>query len=206
MIKFYKLFFLITIIISGCKNREIDNNIITQSINSLNMDVFSNEGKKLLSVISPASYYDKVNNTFNLKETTINLFEDNEIKYIINSDKSKLSKNNKLIELHDNVFVNTLIQKGDKLYANSFIWNIDNSEYLLVGNVKFENDSIILSSNKATLNQNIIKFFNPVKYKIKNSNNESSYEINSENAFYNIKTKSISFESSEKKVRSKIFF
>ena len=35
---------------------------------------------------------------------------------------------------------------------------------------------------------NIIEFFNPVKYIIKNDNNENKYEINSENAYYNLNT------------------
>ena len=208
MNKFYKLLFLIPIIIIGCKTSTTNNKIITQSINSLNMNIYSNEGNKVLTIISPSSNYDKEKNTFNLKETTINLFKDNEIKYIIYSGKSKLSNNNKLLELYDNVSIKSIKEKGDELYANSFKWNIQNSEYLLVGNVRFENGSIILSSNKATLNnnENIIEFFNPVKYKIKENKNESGYEINSENAFYNIKTKSVSFTSREEKVRSKIYF
>ena len=107
-----------------------------------------------------------------------------------------------------NVLVKTLIQYGDKLYADSFTWNILNSQYLLVGNVKFENNSITLSSDKAILNKdnNIIEFFNPVKYNIKDNNNKKAFEINSENAYYNINTKSVSFRSKEKRVRSKIYF
>ena len=208
MNKYYKLLFLIPIIIVGCKTQDIDNKKFSQSINSLNMNIFSNEGKKLITIVSPYSIYDKKKDTFNLNETTINLFKDNEIKYIINADRSILSNNNKLLELDDNVLVKTLNQNGDELYANSFIWNMENYEYLLVGNVKFENDSIILSSNKATLNKNdnIIKFFNPVKYKIKDSNNGRDFEINSENAYYNINTNSVSFTSSEERVKSKIYF
>ena len=208
MNKLYKLLILVPIIIIGCKTREVDDKIISQSINSLNMNIFSNNGKKLLSIKSPYSKYDKKNNILNLKETTINLFKDNETEYIINSDNSKLTNNNKLLELNGNVSVNNLVQEGNKLYANTFIWNIQNSEYLLFGNVKFENNSIKLSSNKAILNKtnNIIEFFNPVKYKIKDNNNESSYEINSENAFYNINTNAVSFTSNQEKVRSKIYF
>ena len=208
MNKYYKLLFLIPIIIVGCKTQDIDNKKFSQSINSLNMNIFSNEGKKLITIVSPYSIYDKKKDTFNLNETTINLFKDNEIKYIINADRSILSNNNKLLELDDNVLVKTLNQNGDELYANSFIWNMENYEYLLVGNVKFENDSIILNSNKATLNKNdnIIKFFNPVKYKIKDSNNERDFEINSNNAYYNINTNSVSFTSRDERVRSKINF
>ena len=208
MNRLYKLLLLIPIIIFGCKNNEIDDKYLSQSINTLNMNIFSNEGEKLLSIISPYSNYNKERNTFNLKETTINLFNDNKVEYIINSDKSKLSNNNKLIELNGNVLVKSIIKQDDKLTANSFIWNIQNSEYLLIGNVKLENSSITLSSNKAILSKsnNIIEFFNPVKYKINNSIEDSRYEINSENAYYNIDTKSVNFISKEARVRSKIYF
>ena len=68
-------------------------------------------------------------------------------------------------------------------------------------------NSVILISNKATLSKdNVIEFFNPVKYTIKDKNNKRSYEINSENAFYDINTKSVSFKSTNKRVRSKIYF
>ena len=77
-----------------------------------------------------------------------------------------------------------------------------------MGNVKFENNTITLSSNKAILNKknNIIEFFNPVKYKVNDSSNNKRYEVKSENAYYNIDTKSVSFKSKEQTVRSKIYF
>ena len=208
MIKIYKLLFIITIFISGCKTPEPSENNIVQSIDNLNMNIFSSEGKKLFTIKSPKSIYSKEINTFNLNETIINLYKDNKSEYIISSDKSQLSNNNKLLELNGNVLVKTLFQQGDILSANSFKWNILNSEYLLVGNVKFENNLITLSSNKAILNKesNIIEFFNPVKYHIKDNNNEKVYEINSENAYYNINTKSVSFRSNNDRVRSKIYF
>ena len=129
-------------------------------------------------------------------------------RYIINSDNSKLTNNNKLLELDGNVLVKTIVQQGDKLTANSFTWNIQNSEYLLIGNVKFENSLVTLSSNKAILNKstNMIEFFNPVKYKYKDNIKDSGYEINSENAYYNLDTKSVNFKSKDARVRSKIYF
>ena len=208
MNKIYKFLFIIPIIIAGCKTTETNEKLISQSIDNLNLNIFSNEGEKLFAIQSPNSTYSKENNTFKLKETTINLYKDNQAEYIISSDKSKLSNNNKLLELNGNVLVKTLIKQGDRLSSNSFTWNILNSEYLLVGNVKFENNSITLSSDKAILNKdnNIIEFYNPVKYKINDSNNKKAFEINSENAFYNINTKSVSFRSKEKRVRSNIYF
>ncbi len=208
MNRFYKLILLISIIIVGCKTREINNNPISQSINSLYMNIFSNEGKKVLSIKSPYSKYDNKKNTFILKETTINLYNDNKSEYIITSDKSKLSNNNKLVELNGNVLIKSLIKEEDKLYSNNFIWNIEKSEFYLIGNVKFKNHSITLSSNKAILNKtnNIIEFFNPVRYMVNDGINQSGYEVKSENAYYNIDTKSVSFKSKEQTVRSKIYF
>ena len=208
MISLYKLLFLIPLIIFGCKNKEIDKKYLSQSINTLNMNIFSNKGIKLLSIKSPNSNYDKESNTFNLKETTINLFKDEKLEYIINSDNSKLSNNNKIIVLNGNVIVKTINQQDDKLTANSFTWNIQNSEFLLSGNVKLENSLATLSSNRAILKKstNIIEFFNPVKYKYNNNVKDNGYEINSENAYYNIDNKSINFISKEARVRSKIYF
>ena len=208
MNRLYKIYFLIPLLIFGCKNKELDENYLDQSINTLNMNIFSKDGMKLFSITSPQSNYDKEKNTFNLKETTINTFNNNKLEYIINSDKSRLSNNNKLIELNGNVLVKTIIQQDDKLTANRFTWDIQKSEYLLEGNVYLENGLVTLSSNKAILSKsnNIIEFFKPVKYKIIDSNKERGYEINSENAYYNIYTKSVNFVSKEKRIRSKIFF
>ena len=203
----YHILLLILIFIAGCKNTDTNIKKINQVIDNFDMNIYSIEGNKLFSIKSPYSYYDKENNSIVLENTTINLFKNSKIEYIINSDNSKLSDNNKLVELNGNVQVKTLSLNSDKLYANSFKWHIQDSEYLLVGNVKFENETITLTSNKAILNKsnNIIEFFNPVNYKIKDSN-KRGYEINSENAYYNIDTKSVSFSSKDKKVRSKIYF
>ena len=208
MNKIYNLFILISIVIIGCKSKDINDNKISQSINSLDMTIFSKEGKKLISIVSPYSNYDKEINTFNLKETTINLFKNSKLEYIINADSSKLSNKKNVLELNGNVIVKSTSAEENELYANSFIWKFQNSKYLLIGNVKFQNNTIILSSDKAILNKtnNIIEFFNPVKYKIQGSANKNIFEIKSQNAYYNINTKSVSFTSNEDRVRSKIYF
>ena len=207
MNKLFKLLFLVPIFIVGCKSNSLINKDISQVIDNIDMNIFSSEGEKLFSIKSPYSSYENNSNIFKLKETTIHILKNNETEYIITSDKSKFS-NNKLLELKGNVSVKNFTQEADKLYANSFTWDISNTEYVLFGNVKFENNTLTLSSNKAILNKadSIIKFFSPVKYKLKESNNDNVYEINSENAFYNINTKSVSFTSKEDKVRSKIYF
>ena len=203
----YKLIIIFPVLITGCSTNVIEENKVIQKIDSLDMNIFSNEGEKIYSVKSPYSSYDKNKLKFQLRKTTINIFEGEETKYIINSDESSLSNNNKHLELKGNVKMITINQEDEILYADSFSWNIDETYYLLKGNIRFENKNIILNSEKATLGtDNIIEFYNPVKYIIKDDNNEKKYEINSENAFYNINTESVSFSAKEERVRSKIYF
>ena len=203
----YKLIIIFPVLITGCSPNVIEENKVIQKIDSLDMNIFSNEGEKIYPVKSPYSSYDKNKQKFQLRKTTINIFKGEETKYIIDSDESSLSNNNKQLELKGNVKMITINQEDEILYADSFSWNIDETYYLLKGNIRFENKNIILNSEKATLGtDNIIEFYNPVKYIIKDGNNEKKYEINSENAFYNINTESVSFSAKEERVRSKIYF
>ena len=203
----HKLIIILPVLITGCSPDVIEENKVIQRIDSLDMNIFSNEGEKIYSVKSPYSSYDKNKQNFQLRETTINIFKGEETKYIIDSDESSLSNNNKHLELKGNVKMITINQEDEILYADSFSWNIEETYYLLKGNIRFENKNIILNSEKATLGtDNIIEFYNPVKYIIKDGNNEKKYEINSENAFYNINTESVSFSAKEERVRSKIYF
>ena len=203
----YKLIIFFPFFILGCSSNVNEGNKILKKIDSLNMNIFSNTGEKIYTISSPNSTYDKIKLEFNLKKTTISIFEGEKIKYIINSDTSTLSDNNKLVKLNGNIELKSINQDNDYLFGDNLIWNIDESIYKLIGNVRFENSKIKLSSNKAILaKDNIIEFFNPVKYIIKGNNNENKYEINSENAYYNLDTESLSFKAKEKRVRSKIYF
>jgi len=191
----------------GCTPNVIDENKVIQKIESLDMTIFSKSGDKIYSITSPNSSYDNVELKFELKKPIINILNGEETKYIVSSEESTLSDNNKLLKLKGNVKLKTLKKDGDFLYADNFIWNIENANYLLEGNIRFENQNIILNSGKAILgSDNIIEFFKPVKYIIKDENNENKYEINSENAFYNLNTESVSFEAKDKKVKSIIYF
>ena len=202
-----RLIILFPVFIVGCAPNLIKENKVLQKIDNLDMNIFSSNGRKLYSIASPYSSYDKDKYEFKLKETTINIFKDKETKYIINSDESKLSNNNKLLELKGNVKLKTIKKDVDFLYADIFIWNVDETNYLLKGNIKFENKNIILNSEKAIMGtDNIIEFFNPVKYIIIDDNNKNRYETNSENAYYNMNTESISFGGKNKRVRSIINF
>jgi len=191
----------------GCAPSVNDENKVIQKIDSLDMTIFSKSGDKIYSITSPNSSYDNIELKFELKKPFINIFNGEETKYIISSEESTLSDNNKLLILKGNVKLKTLKKDEDILYADKFIWNIENTNYLLEGNIRFENQNIILNSGKAILgSDNIIEFFNPVKYIIKDENNENKYVINSENAFYNLNTESVSFEAKDKRVKSIIYF
>ena len=191
----------------GCAPNIIDENKLIQKIESLDMTIFSNSGDKIYTITSPKSSYNINEQSFELKKPTINIFKGEETKYIISSDESTLSENNKLLKLKGNVKLKTLKEKKDIIHADSFIWNIDETNYLLEGNIRFENENVILNSGKAKLgSDNIIEFFNPVKYIIKDENNENKYEINTENAYYNLTTESLSFKAKDKRVKSIIYF
>ena len=206
MNNFYRII-LLPVFILGCAPNSIKENKIIQKINSLDMNIYSKSGDKIYSITSPNSIYNNYEQRFELKTPTINIFNGDETKYIINSDDSTVSDNNKLLKLKGNVKLKTLDQDDDFLYAENFIWDIEENSYLLEGNIRFENKNIILNSGKAKLGaDNIIEFFNPVKYIIKDDNNENKYETNSENAFYNLETESVSFKAKDKRVRSIIYF
>ena len=207
MINIHKLIIFFPVIILGCTPNVVEENKILQKIDSLDMNIFSNKGDKKYSITSPFSSFDNVDLKFESKNTTINIYKGEETKYIINSDESILSENNKLLKLKGNIKLKTLKEDEDILYADNFIWDIEDTKYLLEGNIRFENKNIILNSRKAELGtDNIIKFFNPVKYIIKDDNNENKYEINSENAYYNLDTESVSFKANDKRIRSIIYF
>ena len=207
MSKIYRLIIFLPFFILGCAPNVIDENKVIQKIDSLDMNIFSKRGDKIYSITSPNSSYDIIELKFELKKPIINIFDGENTKYIISSEESTLSNNNKLLKLKGNVKLKTLKKEEDILYADIFIWNIEKTNYLLEGNIRFENQNIILNSGKAILgSDNIIEFFNPVKYIIKDENNENKYEINSENAYYNLNTESVSFKAKDKRVKSIIYF
>ena len=203
----YKLVIFLVFFNVGCVPNIIQEKDAAKEINSLDLNIFSKNGDKKYSITSPLSIYDNFKNEFQFQKTTINIFQDDTTKYIINSDESSLSRNNKVLELKGNVKLKTINEDEDYLFADNFIWNIDEANYLLTGNIRFENKNVILTSGKATLgSDNIIEFFNPVKYIIKDDNNEKRYETNSENAYYNIDQESLSFKARDKRVSSMIYF
>ena len=207
MSNIYRLIIFLPLFMLGCAPNVFDENKVKQNIDSLDMTVFSKSGDKIYSITSPNSSYDNIELKFKLKKPIINIFNGEETIYIISSDESTLLENNKVLKLKGNVKLKTIKKDEDILYADNFIWSIEKTNYLLEGNIRFENRNIILNAGKAILgSDNIIEFFNPVKYIIKNENNENKYEINSENAYYNLNTESVSFKAKDKRVKSIIYF
>ena len=207
MSNIYRLIIFLPLFMLGCAQNVIDEDKVIQKIETLDMTIFSKSGDKIYSITSPNSTYDNIELKFDIKKPIINILNGEVTKYIISAKESTLSNYNKLLQLKGNVKLKTLKKDGDFLYADNFIWNIDNTNYLLEGNIRFENQNIILNSGKAILgSDNIIEFFNPVKYIIKDENNENKYEINSENAYYNLTTDTVSFKAKDKRVKSIIYF
>ena len=203
----YKLILILPLFIFGCAPNIIEEKDFAKEINSLDLNIYSKDGEKKYTITSPHSIYDNFKNKFEFQKTTINIFQDDKTKYIINSDESSLSRNNMVLVLKGNVELKTINQDEDFLFADNFIWNIEETNYLLTGNIRFENKNVILTSSKAKLDSdNIIEFFNPVKYIIKDENNENKYETKSENAYYDINQESLIFKATNKRVSSKIYF
>ena len=102
MNKIYKLIIFSPVFIIGCAPNVIEGNKLLKKKDILNMNIFSNTGEKIYTITSPKSTYDKIKLEFNL-ENKISIFDGEVIKYTINSEKSTLSDNNKLVELNGNV-------------------------------------------------------------------------------------------------------
>ena len=106
----------------GCAPNVIDENKVKQKIDSLDMTIFSKRGDKLYSITSPNSIYDNIELKFELKKPIINILNGKETKYIISSEESSLSNNNKLLKLKGNVKLKTISQDEDYLFADNFIF------------------------------------------------------------------------------------
>ena len=104
----YRLIIFLPLFMLGCAPNLIDENKVIQKIDSLDMTVFSKKGEKIYSITSPNSSYDNVELKFDSKKPLINLFNGEETKYIISSQESTLSDNNKLLKLKVNVKLKTL--------------------------------------------------------------------------------------------------
>ena len=96
----------------GCTPNVFDKKKVKQNIDSLDMTIFSKSGDKIYSITSPNSSYDNIELEFELKNPIINILNGEETKYIISSEESSLSNNNKLLKLKGNVKLKILKKIG----------------------------------------------------------------------------------------------
>ena len=199
--------FSIYFLLSSCSAsiRKIDSNL---AIDDFSMTQFEINGDKLYAISSPKSVFIKENQIYKLDKTKILFFEENKENYLINSKKSSLFNKNNAIELEGDVSLSDLNNKGNTITANKAIWNIDKYEFILIGDVMFNNNSINLLSSKAVYNKkkNIIKFFKPVEYIYFNNSSTLNYKVKADNAYYDLNRKNLLFESKNERIKSYINF
>ena len=203
----YFICILFSLIISGCNINTNNNNKSILKIEKFNLNHYSKNGKKLYMLDSPYSVFNQTDHSYLFNKTNIKFFEDEEVKYNVNSDSAKLL-NNKFIELNGNVEINDFNNDKTIIRSNKLFWNIDESEFILEGNVELVNNVINLNSSKALLDKksDIIIFYDPVKYNYNDEDSIKKYNVSSENAYYNIITKDVIFESENDKVKSRLVF
>ena len=124
MSNIYRLIIFLPLFMLGCVPNVINEKKVIQKIESLDMTIFSKSGDKIYSITSPNSSYDNIELRFELKKPIINILDGEETKYIISSEESTLSDNNKLLKLKGNVKLKTLKKDGDFLYADNFILSL----------------------------------------------------------------------------------
>ena len=79
------------------------------------MNIFSKKGDKIYSITSPDLIYNNSKLKFELKKPIVKIFKGEETKYIIISEESTLSDNNRLVKMSGNVKLRTINQEEDYL-------------------------------------------------------------------------------------------
>ena len=203
----YIIFILSSFFISSCNvsTKKVDKSILT--IEKFNLNHYSQNGSKLYMLETPYSVFNQTDQSYLLEKTNIKFFNKEKIKYNVNSDSAKLL-NNKILELKGNIEINDFNNDKTIIKSNNLFWDINKSEFILEGNVSLLNNIIKLSSSKALFDkkEDIIIFYNPIKYNYKDEDGIRKYNISSENAYYNILTKDVIFKSKNDKVKSKLVF
>tara|TARA_Y100001978_G_scaffold201909_1_gene221421 strand:- start:2156 stop:2785 length:630 start_codon:yes stop_codon:yes gene_type:complete len=202
------IFLFLLLLISSCNTNTNKTNDINLKIKSFRMNQYSSNGEHLYSINSPESTFNQKAQIYKLDRTIIKFFQKDKITYIINADNSSLLNNKKILKLFGNVTITDNEDSKTIIKAEKFFWDINKSNFVLDGNVVLENKYIFLSSSKAFLNKeaDLIEFFNPVKYKYSNIVNREIYNISSENAYYDLKNKTVIFKSNKERVKTKITY
>ena len=204
---FYLICILSSLFISSCNVSTKKTNKSVLIIEDFNLNHYSKNGSKLYMLETPYSVFNQTDQSYLLKKTNIKFFDKEDVKYNVNSDSAMLL-NNKFLELKGNVEINDFNNNKTIIKSNNLFWDIDKSEFILEGEVSLVNNIINLSSSKALFDKkdDIILFYNPIKYNYKDEEGIRKYNISSENAYYNISTKDVIFKSKNDKVKSKLIF
>ena len=204
---FYLICILSSLFISSCNVSTKKTNKSVLIIEDFNLNHYSKNGTKVYMLETPYSVFNQTDQSYLLKKTNIKFFDKEDVKYNVNSDSAMLL-NNKFLELKGNVEINDFNNNKTIIKSNNLFWDIDKSKFILEGDVSLINNIINISSNKALFdnNEDIILFYNPVKYFYKDEDGIKKYNISAENAYYNILTKDVVFKSKIDKVRSKLLF
>ena len=204
---YYLICILFSFLISSCNVRSTQEDKSILIIEKFNLNHYSKNGSKLYMLETPYSVFNQTDQSYLLNKTNIKFFDKENVKYNVNSDSAKLL-NNKFLELNGNVEINDFNNNKTIIKSNKLFWDIDESEFILEGNVSLINNSINLTSSRASFNkkEDIILFYNPIKYNYKDEEGIRKYNISAEDAYYNITNKNIIFKSKDDKVRSKLNF
>ena len=204
---FYLIFIISSLFISSCNVNTKKTNKSVLIIEDFNLQHYSKNGSKLYMLETPYSVLNQTDQSYLLNKTNIKFFDQENVKYNVNSDSAKLL-NNKYLELKGNVEINDFNNNKTIIKSNNLFWDIDKSEFILEGEVSLVNNIINLSSSKALFDKkdDTILFYNPIKYNYIDEEGIRKYNISSENAYYNISTKNVIFKSKDDKVKSKIIF
>ena len=204
---FYLICILSSLFISSCNVSTKKTNKSVLIIEDFNLNHYSKNGSKLYMLETPYSVFNQTDQSYLLNKTNIKFFDKENVKYNVNSDSAMLL-NNKFLELKGNVEINDFNNNKTIIKSNNLFWDIDKSEFILEGKVSLVNNIINLSSSKALFDKkdDIILFYNPIKYNYKDEEGIRKYNISSENAYYNISTKDVIFKSKNDKVKSKLIF
>tara|TARA_B100001079_G_scaffold27486_1_gene20911 strand:- start:1065 stop:1691 length:627 start_codon:yes stop_codon:yes gene_type:complete len=204
---FYLIFIISSLFISSCNVNTKKTNKSVLIIEDFNLQHYSKNGSKLYMLETPYSVLNQTDQSYLLNKTNIKFFDQENVKYNVNSDSAKLL-NNKFLELKGNVEINDFNNNKTIIKSNNLFWDIDKSEFILEGEVSLVNNIINLSSSKALFDKkdDTILFYNPIKYNYIDEEGIRKYNISSENAYYNISTKNVIFKSKDDKVKSKLIF
>ena len=204
---FYLIFIISSLFISSCNLNTKKTNKSVLIIEEFNLQHYSKNGSKLYMLETPYSVLNQTDQSYLLNKTNIKFFDQENVKYNVNSDSAKLL-NNKFLELKGNVEINDFNNNKTIIKSNNLFWDIDKSEFILEGEVSLVNNIINLSSSKALFDKRdyTILFYNPIKYNYIDEEGIRKYNISSEKAYYNISTKDVIFKSKDEKVKSKIIF